>query len=167
MATKKRVLEDFRITAIAAVDRPAQEHALATIRKSADEVPQPVGKAKKLRDLKITELSLVDRPANVDAVVSIHKRDEPAPINLGNPAAQRTALEALERLINKAASSTHSPTLDEVLAKSAPTPRNVALDELEALVSKRMDSLGCGSVEAWDHFARADPDLYARAVGGN
>lgn len=163
----KRILDELKIGRIAVVDRPCQEHARMVIMKRDDE-SQPVGKAKKLRDLKITELSLVDRPANVDAVVSIHKRDEPAPIKV-SPAAQRDALAALERLIakSKAATSAHTPSLDEVLSKSAPTPRNAALDELEALVAKRMDATGCSSCESWDHFAKADPDLYARAVGGN
>lgn len=169
MAQKKRVLDDFRITAIAAVDRPCQLGAVATIRKSADEVPTKK-KAHTLRDIVLSELSLCERGANVDALICItKKRDEPAPVNLGNPAARAVALAAMERAIDrvqKAAAGPEATTLAEALAKACPTPRNAALDALEDLVAKRMDATGFSSVDCWDHFAKVEPDLYKRAIDG-
>lgn len=124
-----------------------------------------------LRGLHLSELSLVDRGANVDSVVTLAKRrtEEQLPLDLPSkvdPAAQRDALAALDRLIAKVRTEPQTPSLVEVLAKACPSKPNTAQAELEALVQKRMDSLGCGSVEAWDHFAKVEPDLYARAVNG-
>ena len=68
---RRRILHDLVIDKIAAVDRPAQEHARATIMKRADD-----GKPKRriMREFVIKELSCVDHPAVAGARMTLMKR---------------------------------------------------------------------------------------------
>lgn len=171
MATKKRVLEDLRITAIAAVDRPAQAGALVSILKSADEVPTKKRQTR-LTNIKLDELSFVTAPACPGAVVSIIKREDPQPaqpFSKGNAADQQTALDAMQRLLDKvqkAASGPEAMTLDEALAKISPVRKGSAEDELQRLAEQHSDRTGMSHADAYNHIAATEPELFKRAVDG-
>jgi hypothetical protein len=69
------ILTKFLIDEISAVSRPAQEGALAVIRKSDDGAPK---RPSQLTKIEVDEVSLVDRGANRDAWITLYKRDDSA-----------------------------------------------------------------------------------------
>lgn len=75
----RRVLHEIQINRIAAVDRPAQEPALATIMKRAPGEPGGGGRRNVMRQFKISEISAVDRPCQEHAVVALFKRGAEPP----------------------------------------------------------------------------------------
>lgn len=81
MMATKRILHEIRLDRIAAVDRPCQQPALATIMKRAPAEPDGTGRRNIMRQFKIDEISAVDRPCQDHALAVIFKRgaEPPAP----------------------------------------------------------------------------------------
>lgn len=134
---------------------------------------KPAKKRTNLTGLHIAELSIVDSPANVDSVITLAKRradPQPAqPFSKGNAADQQTALDAMQRLLDKVQKAAEGPetmTLNEALSKACPTRQNAAADEVHVLAEQYADKNGCSYAQAYDNVAKCHPELIKRAIDG-
>lgn len=147
--TKRRIMRDFEITELSAVDHPAQGHARATILKRA------AGKDTRMDFNKHSTPRAFD---SFDAAVAHIRQIEKCS---GTEAMQRARLEH-PALVEKHNAEAHDiarkATGDIALAKSRPR----AQEDFNLVVSGLVERLGISRSEAMRRARRENPDLFRR-----
>ena len=144
---RRRIMKEFSITELGAVDRPAQAPALAVLLKGAAAEPENQ-----------MDLSKIAAFETFDAAVAAIAKAERSPSDLrGDVASRRTS--------PRTCWPSSSDAGDEAIAKAADTakarPKPQAVSNFETLVAGIMGRDGCSKSEAMARARAEHPDAFA------
>jgi len=149
MTIKRKIMREFKLNEISAVDRPAQVHAKMTIMKRADEPQEPDQEP----DMNLTKIASFD--TFDDAVAAIAKAE-----NCGRSQAMSKAAKCHPDLL-----ATYQTAGVERVAKRIDEARKAgampqAARNWEILVGAIADRDKCSRTEAMRRARREDPEAF-------